>query len=209
MVTVPGLSNVTEVAVGEAHACARRGDGRVFCWGGNSNGQVGNGSTDPVVSVPVDVGVADAEHVVVGDLTSCAITHSGPVLCWGGWNSVELPTTDTGQSITRPVAFPQLAGQEQLALRFWANCEVSADHALSCWGTNVGDQLGVDDPNASFDVPTRVEGLSNVRSVALGDRHACALGLDGSVSCWGANDYGALGDGTTTMRLHPARVALP
>jgi alpha-tubulin suppressor-like RCC1 family protein len=78
-------------------------------------------------------------------------------------------------------------------------CAVTQDHSLWCWGDNGFGQLGADTGGAgSYPSPLWVSALGkNVAEVAVGGAHTCARTLDGYVWCWGRNDSGQVGDGTT------------
>lgn len=80
---VPGLSDVAEVSVGLAHACARKRSGEVSCWGDNTNGQLGD-ATLAAHAGPVSVGgVSGAVAIDVSSAMSCALTSDAHVYCWG------------------------------------------------------------------------------------------------------------------------------
>src|SRR5262245_30280005 len=75
-------------------------------------------------------------------------------------------------------------------------CALRDDSAVVCWGANDRGQLGVDKATPGSTKPVAVTGLTNVKQVAAGFRHTCALDQSGTVSCWGQNDCGQLGIGT-------------
>lgn len=85
------------------------------------------------------------------------------------------------------------------------------DGGVQCWGLNHVGQLGNGTSDlilyAQGDIPSAVETIpsgSNVTTVSAGAAHTCAL-INGGVRCWGANDAGQLGDGTTTNRVLPIK----
>jgi alpha-tubulin suppressor-like RCC1 family protein len=86
-------------------------------------------------------------------------------------------------------------------------CGLSTDNVAYCWGSNAEGQLGtgaLNDPPAK--TPTAVAGGLKFLSISAGSRHTCALDLSYHGYCWGNNDYGTLGDGTTTKRAAPTAV---
>lgn len=87
-------------------------------------------------------------------------------------------------------------------------CAIDRAHRVWCWGLNQSGQVGLRTTGSEVLLPTPVTGLAaDVQALALGDQHTCALHRDGGVSCWGGNDAGQLGDGTTTNRPQPRRIA--
>jgi alpha-tubulin suppressor-like RCC1 family protein len=81
-VSVPGLAGVREIAAGDSAACART-DGSLLCWGENFDGQMGNGTLDPVYTPTAVEGLADVALVGFGDDHVCVALSSGDIYCWG------------------------------------------------------------------------------------------------------------------------------
>jgi hypothetical protein len=188
-VAVAGLSSgVAAVSAAGDHTCALTAAGGVTCWGGNYQGQLGNGTTDfDPHPTPVDVpslssGVA---ALAGGRSHHCALTVAGGVKCWGaGFGAT--PADVTG--LTSGVATIAAGGGHACAI-------VAATNGLKCWGTNGFGQLG-DGTIANQTTPVDVTGLgSGVATVAAGYEHTCATTTAGAVTCWGANATGQLGDG--------------
>lgn len=107
-----------------------------------------------------------------------------------------------------PVQVMNLSNVVRIAGTSYHACAVTSAGALYCWGINYNEQLGPGSTEAEEPVPRLVQGLANVVDVAAGGSSTCAVLRDGLVSCWGANDTGQLGRGTTDGTLHaPANVA--
>ncbi len=202
---VPGLSNVTEVAVGRGfttvtgHTCARLADSTVRCWGYNSHGQIGDGTTTNRPT-PYDPGVAGVVHVAVGQTHTCALINDGTVRCWGANESGHL-----GNGGTAPTAMPTsvvgLTNATQLSLTGLTSCARSSDGRVRCWGSNVSYALGYYGAGRPYPVDL---GLSDVAEVHMGSSHVCArIATGGTVACWGFNSQGQLGDGTLSDRPSP------
>lgn len=189
------------------HSCAIVSDGRVWCWGANGNGQLGDGTMlDRHQPVEV-VGLPGATvAVAAGDRSTCALSAAGAVTCWGYNEFGQLgigTTTDTAV----PTSVTGLAsGVTAISARGEHTCAVTDAGAVRCWGANVNGQLG-DGTHVNSDVPTEVSGLAG-RTVAItvGGEHSCALSEPGGVACWGWNKTGQLGDGTTVDRESPTPI---
>ena len=198
----------TAIAAGDAHTCAELADGSVFCWGWNGAGQLGDGTIHTDWFVPVKVvGLGSAMQAVAarGGHT-CALLATGSVSCWGDNEFGQLGDgTTTNRSA--PVKVAGLGSPVQaVAAGSDHTCVLLADGSVSCWGWNAYRQLG-DGTTMNRSAPVKVVALhSAVQAVAAGSDHTCVLLADGSVSCWGRNGDGQLGDGTTTDWSGPQEV---
>ena len=205
---VSGLSSgVVQVESGYLHSCALTAAGAVKCWGYNNYGQLGDGSTTNS-AVPVDV-VGLRSGVVQIDLGheySCALLATGAVRCWGYNGNGELGDNSAVSRYTPRNVSGLSSGVASIAAGFNHTCALLVSGAVRCWGYNGYAQIG-DNTTANRYVPTAVSGLSSgVARVEVGGHHTCALTTAGGVKCWGRNDLGQLGDGTTTRRQIPTDV---
>jgi alpha-tubulin suppressor-like RCC1 family protein len=212
-VDVVGLaSGVSAIASGTEHVCALTARGAVKCWGQNGVGQLGDGTTEDR-SVPVNVSALErgVTAVVAGENHTCAVTGSGAVKCWGANNRGQLGNGTTTSSATpnsAPVEAVVLADHAaSVAVGSLDTCVLTTASGVKCWGGNRHGQLG-DGTTTDSLVPVDVAQLtSGVVAIGLGSSHACALTEEGAVKCWGANDRGQLGDGTTVDRTTPVNVS--
>ncbi len=204
-----GLTDVVELAAGASHACARRSDGTVWCWGANGSRQIGSGRSGTPTSTPVAVAdLTGAVHIACGSLHSCAIVTDGTVRCWGGNTLGQIGDGTTTMRPT-PVAVPGLTGVRALAAGANFTCAALSDGTARCWGESAAGQLGVTS-STPITTPSAVPGVTRVTALSAGTNHACALRDDGTAQCWGENTYGALGDpASTPVQRAPVTPATP
>jgi alpha-tubulin suppressor-like RCC1 family protein len=211
-VAVSGLSSgVSTIAAGGSHTCALLTTGGVKCWGQNSNGRLGDGTTT-WSNFPVDVsGLSSGVSAIsAGGQHTCALLSTGGVKCWGFNSSGQLGDGTITNSST-PVNVSGLSsGVTAISTGWSSSCALLSTGAVKCWGGNGSGQLG-DGTKTNSSTPVDVLTLSSgVSAISAGYGNTCALLGGGVVKCWGANYTGQLGDGTTTERLTPtAVVGLP
>ena len=210
-VSVLDIGAVTSVAAA-THSCATLAEGGVKCWGFNSFGQLGNG-TSVHSSTPVSVpGIGTATTVAAGSENTCATLADGAVKCWGlnlfGELGNGVSTVDAyGNWITpwlyssTPVSVLGIGTATSVGVGYHHACASLADGAVKCWGSQLSNGTTVNSPT-----PVSVVGIGTATSVAAGASHSCAILADGTVKCWGLNSYGELGNGTTTDSSIPVTV---
>ena len=194
------------VSAGDNFTCAlMKSDGRIFCWGANDEGQLGNGKSTRSSQPSEVVGINDALSISCGQNHACAVTDYG-ILCWGNngysqlgnGNNVTsyIPVNVTG--IIEPVISVSAGGG--------FTCTAFAGGGVKCWGLNNYGQIG-DETTVTRSIPTEVSGLQKgVVEIQSHVSYTCARLEDGEAKCWGRNNTGQLGDGTTTTRLKPVEV---
>ena len=196
---VAQVPRLTEIVGGFEHTCALDTRGRVWCWGRNTFGAIGDG-TLALRPRPVRVqALPRATQIAVGSGHSCALMENGRVRCWGFNSSGQL---GDGSNISSPfpVNVVGLRDVTGIALGGAHSCALRDNGRLRCWGWNFHGQLGNDTNTTSFS-PVAVQRLGNVTQVDGGGTHSCALRDNDRIRCWGRNLHGQLGDDTTETRL--------
>ncbi|CAM3714312.1 IPTL-CTERM sorting domain-containing protein [Paracidovorax anthurii] len=209
-VTVSGLgSGVAAIAAGSSHTCAVTMAGAVRCWGDNTNGRLGDGSsTQSLIPVAVSGLGSGATAIAAGNAHTCALTTAGAVRCWGANSNGQAGDGTISIQRNTPTAVSGLgSGVAAISARNSHTCAVTVAGAVLCWGNNPDGRLG-DGSTTQSATPVAVSGLgAGVAAVSAGTSHSCALTTAGAVRCWGLNSNGQLGDGTTTQRTTPVAVS--
>jgi alpha-tubulin suppressor-like RCC1 family protein len=198
------LAGIIGLEVGEFHTCALTSIGGAKCWGLNDAGRLGDGTTTDR-ELPANVRGLDsgATAISAGGGHTCALAPAG-VVCWGANATWQLGNFSVANSYA-PVGVVGLSLGVEAGSRH--TCAVTASGGATCWGDNDDGQLGDGTTTGSM-IPVAVAGLtSGVASIVVGATHTCALTTAGGVNCWGNNQYGQLGDGSTEDRLAPVEVA--
>ena len=182
------------------HTCGIKTDGSLYCWGGNSFGQLGDDTTVGKTT-PNPVATAEWASVSVGSFHTCAIKSDGRLFCWGDNYYGQL-----GIGYTYPsskLVPTEVGGTDwgSVASGYAHTCAIKTSGVLYCWGSNSSGQLGVGGSAQSY-LPVQVSG-TGWAAVAAGGLHSCALKSDNTLRCWGYNYNGQLGDGTWGSRTSP------
>jgi len=198
-------SGATTVVAGAWHTCAIV-NGGLECWGGNYDGELGTGGTDPSL-IPVAVPGLDSGVTLVAasPIHTCAVVNFASAYCWGSNDYGQLGTGNQNQAFSpTPVANLSNIGSI-IALGAGGDQEFTASHScavvvtgpgsnVQCWGFNAYGQLG----NGTLDdstIPVAVASLSNIYGVSAGGDTTCAVSGDGNVFCAGSDYHGEVGDG--------------
>jgi Regulator of chromosome condensation (RCC1) repeat len=209
--TVSSLESVVEIegggTIAGGYLCARRRDGTVACWGGNYNGQLGNG-TNASTTIPIDVvGLTGATALAAGENHACASKSDGTVYCWG-WNQSGQLGNGTATDSYIPVQVVGLSGVVQLAAGYNFTCARKSDGSVTCWGSNVDKQLGF--ATTYGDVTTTPTASADVMSVVdlvAGNYDACVSKTDGTVTCWGERNLPLTPENASTRDSLPYAVS--
>lgn len=208
-VQVSGLTGIVDIAGGGSHCLAVKDDGTVWAWGSNSGGELGDG-TNTASNIPVLVsGSTGFEKVAGGAGHSLALKADGTVWGFGTNGSGELGNgTTTASNI--PVLASTLPGVSEVSCGQNHSSCLNGDSTVSAWGAGSYGQLG-NGANAGSNLPVLVNTLTGITYLAQGNMalHGMARKEDGTIWLWGHNDYGQMGDGTTTSINTPFQLVAP
>ncbi len=195
----PAPARAARLAGYESHACAVSVGGVLRCWGSNSYGKLGDGSTTSSLT-PVTVQGIDRPviSVATGLDHTCAVTDQGKVYCWGLNTLGQLGINGAPNSAT-PVEVTAVGGPAiDIKAAYYGTCALRADGAVRCWGYADGGRLGLGATTFAF-LPATPPGLAaGVTAIAMGQTNLCATLAGGGVRCAGQDDVGQLGNGATT-----------
>ena len=206
------------VTTGSRHSCALTGEGVAWCWGHDLAGQLGDEATRESIDVPVAVS-GDHRFVDITGGTShtCAIDDDQQAWCWGtdlegrlGLGTVRstaVPAPVVGErGSPDPSRHPRLYWSD-LEAGTAHTCGIATDGLAFCWGLGGHGRLGSELSVNSYPFPVRVRLPGRAISITAGDSHSCAVLEGGAAYCWGRNQHGQLGTGTTANALTPVAVA--
>lgn len=219
----PGVSNVpAQVAIGTTwktistgaySSCAIKSDNTLWCWGDNSYGGLGIGNTT-MKYTPVKESTASTNWaaVTVGRLHTCAIKDDKSFFCWGYNNKGQI--TGSGNK-TNPTVIGSAMWNDTSAGSY-NTCGIQSDSSLWCWGDNELGELGIGN-TTNKSTPTQVGTSLNWIKISAGGTyisssyyyHTCAINSANQLYCWGDNEFGQIGDNSTSTRNAPVFIKHP
>jgi alpha-tubulin suppressor-like RCC1 family protein len=188
----------TAVEGGGAHTCALVNSGQVKCWGQNTYGQLGDGTTANRTTPVFVSDISTATIISAGYYHSCAVLSDGGVKCWGQNNYGQLGNGISYAALRNaytPVAVSGISTATSISAGRSVSCAVLTDGQVKCWGYNYYGQLGNGITGTNSNTPVAVSGISTATSIGTGFSHSCAVLQGGDTRCWGRNDFGQLGYG--------------
>lgn len=205
----PPLTGAVSLSVGSSHACIRKADDSIWCWGSNGSARIGDGTTTNVL-LPKQI--ATGLSVAAGKHHTCTVHLDGTVWCAGeswrnrignGVGSYDTPAPGTYPTPVQVVTTrggPPFANAAQV-FAGGLSCAL-VDKAAYCWGDNLYGQIGT---GAGTSTPAPVlttdgKPLTGVERIDAYGPHACAFRDDGEILCWGRGIDGEFGDGTFNNR---------
>ncbi len=201
------LTGLTAVTAGFSHSCALGGGGALYCWGANAQGELGNDTTS-ISAFPVQVGTAPAfVSIAAGYSHTCGLTSVGQAYCWGDNTSGELGNATGGTTSFTPVGVAGGLVFAAISAGYSHTCGVTTGGAAYCWGADESGELGNGVIGTDSPTPSLVAGGLHFTSISAGGVFTCGITVDGTGYCWGANAYGALGNGGTSDSAVPVAIA--
>ncbi|MGB2695843.1 MAG: flexitail domain-containing putative surface protein [Dehalococcoidia bacterium] len=141
--------------------------------------------------------LSDVTHVAAGGAHTCAVKIDASLQCWGYNGHGQLGDGTLANHPTPEDVLGLGSGVTTVAAGGTHTCAITMAAGLKCWGENYG-RLGNGTTTMNSSIPVDVVGLgSGVAAIALGGYHTCALTTTGAAKCWGSNEYGQVGDGTS------------
>ncbi len=192
---VKGGLQLASISTGSGHTCGVTGAGEAHCWGVNSLGQLGDGTTDRKLEPEPVSGGLSFRSVQVGADHTCGLDAGGKAHCWGSNSVGQIGDggPQGGQALA-PVAVAGALEFQALTVFVSGACALGVDEVLYCWG----------DGQAA---PARLDLGLQFESLSSGPSHTCGLTFDGQVYCWGDNEFGQLGIGDLFDRATPTAVS--
>jgi alpha-tubulin suppressor-like RCC1 family protein len=207
---VAGGLRFKQITAGFQHSCGVTTLNRLYCWGWNFDGELGDGTGYPdnvrrLTPVRVRT-LRQFSQVDAGSHHTCAIeAGTGAAFCWGK-NYFGQLGDDSQEHRRRPVRVRGGLQFRQISTGVEHTCGVTTDNIGYCWGSNWWGQFG--NGNTIFQHhPVRAGGTLRYTMLQAGRYHTCGLATTQRAHCWGSNADGQLGDGTYLQRIWPAAVA--
>ncbi len=195
----------TKISAGAYSSCGLTGAGAAYCWGDNTYGQIGDGTTTQR-NVPTLVsGGLTFSTISAGRYTACGLTTSGAGYCWGENTNGQLGDGTTTQRNVPTLVSGGLSFST-ISPGYFFTCGLTTAGAGYCWGDGTQGEIG-DGAGTNRSVPTAVSGGLTFSSISAGYLTACALTSSGVAYCWGYNNFGEVGDGTVISKLSPTAVS--
>ena len=196
-----------EVATGFFQSCGITADGKLWCWGADDLGQLGDGISGGGKNIPTLI-TSDASWKTVagGSDHTCGIKTDGTLWCWGKNDSGQLGIGTKDESQTLPAHVSGRSGWVSVSAGCAHTCGIQTDGTLWCWGRNDSGQLGIEAGDAEQKLPAQVTNGNDWASVSTGCSHTCGIKNDSTLWCWGNNYSGQLGNGTWSSEKTPVSV---
>ena len=186
------------VSAGINHTCGIKSDDTLYCWGLNTNGWLGDGTTGTNRLVPTQVaGGGSWKDVSAGNFHTCGVKTDNSLYCWGSNTSGQLGDNSTTQR-NSPTPVSGGGSWEMVSAAFGNgfshhSCGIKSDRTIWCWGSNGNGRTGLNTGAGNTLVPAQISGGGTWKALSVASFHVCAIKSDDTLHCWGSNNYGASG----------------
>ena len=217
-VSIDAGQTISQIYARQSRTCIILNDATASCWGFNEDGQAGDDSTNTYKSPTVEVQFPDEKQVKsmgMGLKHTCAILEDDTLTCWGldSYGALGNGNTDTSDKYTpQTISTPTDRRVVKVEPGATHTCILLDDGGVMCWGRDNVGQLGNGGTSETIHTPSSNVELPEGRAatdLTVGDHHSCALLDNGSITCWGLNNHGQLGENSTTNRDVPVYAHLP
>lgn len=207
-----GTMTWTEITTGLNHSCGVAADGLAYCWGENTQGQLGDGSGQHQNWPSPVAGGHEFVSIAAANRATCGLRADGAIYCWGrnfswafgDWGGVGDGTDvqrDTPVEVGAGIGFKTISGGGVGLF-----CALAVDDTAWCWVDGHRGKVG-DGQGSYHNTPFAVLGGNTYQEVVAGPTHACGVTGQGTVLCWGENGWGQLGTGTRADQFSPQPAA--
>lgn len=188
-----------------SYACAIKSDDTAHCWGANSYGNLGDGTTTQRLVPTAISGGGSWRLIEAGSTHTCGIKSDSTGWCWG-YNSENQLNDGTTTQRTSPTAVIFGGTWKSLHTGFASTCGIRSDNQIYCWGSNTNSIMGFAN-TSTLSYPVEIAGGGVWKAVSVGGGSSCGIKSDDTLWCWGQNTSGQLGDNTTTNRWNVTAVS--
>jgi alpha-tubulin suppressor-like RCC1 family protein len=186
----------TSITAGTGHTCGLAEGGLVYCWGRNRDGELGVGDQRTRPLPALVEGLPPVREVAAGSRNTCALDLAGNPYCWGRQPTAEFHGTPPGRGDWLPYRVDGNDRLESISVGLMQACGQSVTGETGCWGMYFGGNWTI-----LFSGPFPFVSTPTLTHVSTGDEHSCGIEPGGAVRCWGENELGQLGNGTTTTTI--------
>lgn len=210
-VAVLGGLRFREVSAGFRHTCGVTTDNRAYCWGPNTTGALGTGIAHDHWTPTAVAGALRFRQVSAGNVHTCGVTTGDAAYCWGSGFAGQLGygTSEPGTDPDRktPIAVAGGLRFRQVSAGNFYTCGTTTANVAYCWGHHGTGGLGQRTSSTPAAIPGRLSFRHVVAYFGFSEHHTCGVTTGDLAYCWGDNDSGQLGDGTSSFRRNPVAVA--
>lgn len=209
---VDGGVKFLKISAGGRHTCAIATTSRIYCWGDNLRGELGDPSVrNSTVPIPILSSAAFID-VAAGGQHSCGLRADGFAFCWGANEIGQLGINSSGLGSATPDSVRTNTRFASLAAGAQRSCARGGDGSVFCWGAFWVTSLSGTEVTRPQVSPERVQPAPPFKSLTVGTNTTCGISRQGATSedntayCWEANPTGTLGDGTVVGSQIPRPV---